>query len=152
MRVPQTDLIRQIAALIKPIGEESLTSLNKLGLISMRNFESIPKGRLIPLGNTINKISAQGFKFGALFSYTKLLNISHAYDLLLTEGIYPFHAYVDALAHKEKKSRAVENILANKGMIQAMRLAKRGAQERRGAPEGGRGDKDPYGHSRAGAR
>ena len=123
VRVPQTDLIRRIAVLIRPIGDESLASLNKLGLFSMKNFESVPKGRIIQLGHTIDKISAQGFKFGALYSYSKLLNISHAYDLLLTEGLYPFHAYMDALAHKEKRSRAVESILANKGAIEAMRLA-----------------------------
>jgi len=121
--VPQSELINSIAVLVKPIGEESLASLNKMGLFNISGFDSIPKGRLIRLGNEIRKISAQGFKFGAFFSYIKLLNISHAYDLLVSEGIYPFHSYMTSLAQKEKKSRAVENLLANKSMIEAMRIA-----------------------------
>jgi len=123
VRVQQTERIKQIAALLKPIAHESLRSLNKMGLFNVKDFESIPKGRLIALGDTISKISAQGFKFGALFSYVKLLNITHAYDLLVTEGIYPFHTYMMTLGAREKKSRAVENLLASKNMISAMQLA-----------------------------
>jgi Fanconi anemia group M protein len=123
VRVAQTERIREIAALLKPIAEESLKSLNGMGLMRMKSFESIPKGRLIALGNEINRISAQGYRFGAFFSYIKLLNTVHAYDLLLTEGIYPFHAYVTTLREREQKSRAVENLLMNKGMVRAMQLA-----------------------------
>jgi ERCC4-related helicase len=123
VRVPQTERIREIAALLKPIAEESLRSLNGMGLMRVKDFESIPKGRLIALGNEISRISAQGYRFGALFSYIKLLNTVHAYDLLLTEGIYPFHAYVTTLREREKKSRAVDNLLASKGMVRAMQLA-----------------------------
>ncbi len=123
VRVPQTDRIREIAALLKPLAEESLRSLNGMGLMRAKDFESIPKGRLIMLGNEINRISAQGYRFGAFFSYIKLLNTVHAYDLLLTEGIYPFHAYVTTLREREKKSRAVENLLASRGMVHAMQIA-----------------------------
>jgi Fanconi anemia group M protein len=123
VRVAQTDRIRAIAALLKPIAEESLRSLNGMGLMRAKGFESIPKGRLIALGNEINRISAQGYRFGAFFSYIKLLNTVHAYDLLLTEGIYPFHAYVTGLRERDKKSRAVDNLLSNKGMTHAMQLA-----------------------------
>ena len=123
VRVAQTERIKAIAALLKPIAEESLKSLNGMGLMKAKGFESIPKGRLIALGNEINKISAQGYRFGAFFSYIKLLNTVHAYDLLLTEGIYPFHAYVTTLREREKKSRAVENLLINRGMVRAMQLA-----------------------------
>jgi ERCC4-related helicase len=123
VRVPQTERIKQISALLKPIAEESLKSLNGMGLMRAKGFESIPKGRLIALGNEINKISAQGYRFGAFFSYIKLLNTVHAYDLLQTEGIYPFHAYVTTLREREKKSRAVDNLLANRSMVHAMQLA-----------------------------
>ncbi len=122
--VPQSQTIKGIASLLRPVGEESLASLNKMGLMNAKNFERIPRGVLIALGNSLKKISAPGFRFGAFYSYIRLLNVSHAYDLLLTEGIYPFTAYMDSLSEREKKSRAVENLLANKNMVQAVALAK----------------------------
>ncbi|MCL5239526.1 MAG: DEAD/DEAH box helicase [Candidatus Marsarchaeota archaeon] len=122
--VPQSSTIKSIAATLKPVGEESLASLNKMGLMNAKNFDRIPRGVLIALGNSLKKISAPGFRFGAFFSYVKLLNISHAYDLLMTEGIYPFSAYMDSLTAREEKSRAVENLLANKNVTHAMALAK----------------------------
>ncbi len=122
--VPQNQTIKQISSLLKPVGEESVKSLNNMGLMNAKDFERIPRGRLIALGNELSKIKAQGFKFGAFFSYIKLLNISHAYDLLQSEGIYPFSAYMESLNEREKKSRAVENLLANKNVIAATQLAK----------------------------
>ena len=122
--VPQSAAIKQISGLLKPVGEESLASLNKMGLMNAKNFDRIPRGVLIALGNSLKKINAPGFRFGAFFSYIRLLNVSHAYDLLQTEGIYPFSAYLDSLAAREKKSRAVENLLVNKNIREAMALAK----------------------------
>ena len=122
--VPQSTTIKSIGNLIKPVAEESLASLNKMGLMNAKNFERVPKGVLIALGNEIKKINAPGFRFGAFFSYIKLLNASHAYDLLTTEGIYPFSAYFDSLSEREEKSRAVENLLANNNVKEAVVMAK----------------------------
>lgn len=122
--VPQSDTIKRIGEILKPVAAESLASLNRMGLMNAKNFERIPKGVLIALGNEIKKISAPGFRFGAFHSYIKLLNITHAYDLLMTEGLYPFTAYFDSLSAREEKSRAVESILANKSVVHAIALAK----------------------------
>ena len=127
--VPQNPTIKQISALLKPVGDDSLKSLNNMGLMNAKDFDRVPKGKLIALGNELNKIKATGFKFGAFFSYIRLLNISHAYDLLQTEGVEPFLAYMDSLNEREKKSRAVEYILANGNVRQAIELAKK-AKER----------------------
>ena len=123
VEVEKSDAINRIGALLKPEIESSLEGLNRMGLINIRKFERIPKGRLIELGNMINKISARNFKFGALANYIKLLNLMHAYDLLETEGIAPFLSYFKGLAAREKKSRAVNSLLDNKNIIAAMQLA-----------------------------
>ena len=122
--VPQTETIKRIAALLRPVGDEALASLNKMGLIRAKSFDRIPRGVLVSLGNSLKKINAPGFRFGAFFSYIKLLNVSHAYDLLVTEGIYPFSAYISSLSEREKKSRAVESLVANKNIREAALLAK----------------------------
>ena len=123
VRVEQSARIREISSLLKPIGEESIRSLNRMGLLHAKGLESVPKGRLIALGREIDKISAQGYKFGALYSYIRLLNISHAHDLLVTQGIRPFYNYVESLKAREKRGRAVENLLSNKDFIHAVQLA-----------------------------
>ncbi len=124
VRVPQSETVKRISGLLKPVGDESLASLGRMGLLRARDFDRIPRGMLLRTGDEIKRIDAQGFRFGAFFSYIKLLNISHAYDLLQTEGLYPFISYMDSLEAREKKSRAVTSLLANQNVRQAVRVAK----------------------------
>ncbi len=118
--------IKEIAALLKPEINQSLEGLHKLGLFHFRNFESIPKGRLIELGNQIGRMASQSYKFAAMFNYSKLLNLTHAYDLLTIEGIYPFSAYLEGLYERQEKSRSLESLLKSPNMI-ASRAAAREA-------------------------
>ena len=127
-----SERIRQIAQLIRPIGEDSLKTLRNMGLLTFKSFDTIPKGRLIETGNMIGKISATGYRYGALYSYSRLLNTIHAYDLLTTEGLHPFIAYINSLKEREAKSKSVESFLGNKGMVSAVEMAEssiRGGEE-----------------------
>ncbi|MGC8710744.1 MAG: DEAD/DEAH box helicase [Candidatus Micrarchaeia archaeon] len=126
INVENSERIKNIAELLKPIIEESLLSLNRMGLTNFKRFENLPKGRLIEIGSEISKIEARNYKFGAMFSYIKLLNLVHAYDLVVTEGLYAFNSYFVGLANREKKSRAIENILNNGNVIIARRLSEEG--------------------------
>ncbi|MDE1860770.1 MAG: DEAD/DEAH box helicase [Candidatus Micrarchaeota archaeon] len=126
VHVVEVDLsqrIKEIANALRPEIEENVLGLNKLGLLSFYKFENIPKGRLIQIGDQISRLKAEGYKYAALFSYTKLLNLIHAYDLLTTEGIYPFHMYVESLYARENKSRSVESLLKSNAMLAARRMA-----------------------------
>ncbi len=111
--------IKQIASLLRPEINESLDGLHKLNLFHFKNFETIPKGRLIELGNQIGRMPNQNYKFAAMFSYSKLLNLMHAYDLLEVEGIYPFSKYLDSLYTRENKSRSLEHLLKSSNMTAA---------------------------------
>lgn len=124
--VEKSERINLIASYLRPLIEESLESLNKMGLVGFKKFENIPKGKLIELGNEINKIAAKNFRFGAMFSYIKLLNLLHMYDLLETEGLYAFSEYIKSLANREKKSRAIESLLNNRNIIIAKQLSDEG--------------------------
>ena len=123
MDIDLTDRIKEIAALLRPDIDASLASLNKMGFLHFKSFENIPRGRIIALGNEINKISSD-YKYAAIFSYVKLLNLSHAYDLLTVEGIQPFLEYMQSLQEREKKSKAVQGILNSTRVIAAMAAAK----------------------------
>ncbi len=123
MSVERTVRIEEIARRLRPEIERSLTTLNKMGFLHFKNFESIPKGRLLEAGSQINRIQNRSYRFGALFSYIKLLNLIHAYDLLLVEGIYPFFKYLESLEQREKKSRSVESLLKNSNIAEARRLS-----------------------------
>lgn len=115
--------IAEISRLLAPEAEASLRSLNKVGLLHFKNFDSIPKGRLLQVGTDIGKIQASNYRFAAIFAYVKLLNITHAYDLLRSEGFYPFNHYWETLEMREKKSRGLESVLANPNIKKARQLA-----------------------------
>jgi Fanconi anemia group M protein len=83
----------------------------------------MPKGELIRLGKEIDKIEAPNYKFGAIFSYVRLLNLTHAYDLIETEGIYPFVSYMHSLMKKEKVSKAVESLVKESAIAHSVQLA-----------------------------
>ena len=123
IRVERSRRIDEIAVKLKPEIERSLQSLNKMGFLHFSSFERIPKGRLIEAGSHINRIQERNYRYAALFSYIKLLNLMHAYDLLLVEGLYPFSKYFESLEQREKKSRSVESLLKNRDIAEARRLA-----------------------------
>ncbi len=123
VNVEVNDTIKDISALLAPEAETALRSLNKIGMLHFKNFDSIPKGRLLRTGDEISRIQATNYKFAAIYSYVKLLNITHAYDLLRSEGLYPFKVYFDSLEKREKKSRGLENLLASKSIQEARKIA-----------------------------
>lgn len=117
--VDLTPRIQEIAELLKPEIRSALTTINNMGFFHFKDFEYIPKGRLIDLGNQLNKIEATNYRMGAMVAYSKLINLMHSYDLLMTEGIYPFSMYVESLYAREKKSRSLESLLKTTSMLLA---------------------------------
>jgi Fanconi anemia group M protein len=109
---------------LRPLIERHLSNLYSKGLSPFRNFETMPKGRLLEIGNNISKISAPNYKFAALHSYVYVLNLVHAYDMLATEGIQPFLDYFASLESREKKSRAVQSILKEPSITESLSLAR----------------------------
>ena len=127
--VEKSPAMNSILNLLKPIIERHLNNLYSHGLSPFKNFETMPKGRLLQIGDSIRKIEAKNYKFMGIFDYVYVLNLVHAYDLLSSEGIYPFVAYMDTLEARVEKSRAVKNILSNESVVAAIKLA-RGALEK----------------------
>jgi Fanconi anemia group M protein len=120
--VDKSATMNSILSLLKPVIDRHLNSLYTHGLSPFRNFETLPKGRLLQIGDAIKKIQAANYKFMGIFDYVYVLNLTHAYDLLSSEGIFPFMSYMDGLVAREEKSRALKNILANESVIAAMKL------------------------------
>jgi Fanconi anemia group M protein len=123
VNVELSNRVREIANALKPEMDASLGTLNSMGLLRVRGLEYLPKGRLIALGDQISRIQADNYRMGAMFSYSKLLNLVHAQDLILTEGIYPFSSYIESLYAREKKSRSLESLLKGRGMLLARESA-----------------------------
>ncbi|MDE1865540.1 MAG: DEAD/DEAH box helicase [Candidatus Micrarchaeota archaeon] len=122
--VDKTPTMNGILNLLKPVIDRHLGSLYSHGLSPFRNFETMPKGRLLQIGDSIKKIQAANYKFMGIFDYVYVLNLSHAYDLLSSEGIFPFVNYMDSLESREEKSRVVKNILSNESVIAATKMAR----------------------------
>ncbi|MDE1768228.1 MAG: DEAD/DEAH box helicase family protein [Candidatus Micrarchaeota archaeon] len=123
INVELTTRIKEISALLKPEIESNLRTINNMGFLHFKDFEYIPKGRLIDLGNQLSKIQAQNYRLGAMFTYSKLINLMHSYDLLNTEGIYPFYTYIESLYNREKKSKSLESLLKSRPMLMAKSYA-----------------------------
>jgi Fanconi anemia group M protein len=122
--IEKTKEINEILSLLKPSIDMHLEILYKLGLSQYKYFEKMPKGRLLEMGNEIKKLHAKNYRFMAFFNYIYVLDLVHAYDLISTEGFYPFLNYIDSLKSREKKSRVINNILSNKNVIFAESIAK----------------------------
>ncbi len=123
INVELSDRIKEISRALRPIIEDSLSALNRMGVFHFKRFDMIPKGRLIQLGDHIQKIKTENYRFAAGFNYVRLLNMTHAYDLLTSEGIYPFLNYIDGLYKRENKSKALENLLKNPNLVAARKMA-----------------------------
>lgn len=123
LRVDLTARIREISELLKPEIQAALKAINNMGFFHFSDFEHIPKGRLIDLGNQLGKIEAMNYRLGAMFVYSKLINLTHAYDLLTTEGIYPFNSYIESLYARDKKSKSLESLLKTKSVLAAREIS-----------------------------
>lgn len=116
--------VDEVRGLLKPLIEEHMRNLYSHGLSPFKDFETMPKGRLLAIGDSIRKIQAQNYKFMGLYNYVYVLNLTHAYDLVSTEGLYPFLHYMDSLEKRETKSRTVKNLLLNKSVVSAVKIAR----------------------------
>jgi ERCC4-related helicase len=124
LTVEKNRAIDAVLANLKPVIEEHLSNLYSHGLSPFKDFQSMPKGRLLQIGDAIRRIEARNYRFMGIFNYVYVLNLAHAYDLASTEGLYPFVHYMESLEKREKKSRVVNSILANKFVVSATKVAR----------------------------
>ncbi len=116
--------INAIMSTLKPAIDEHLGNLYSRGMSPFKNFDNMSKRRILEIGDNIGKIQAANYKFSLLFDYTYLLNLAHAYDLVSTEGLYPFIHYLDSLEARESKSRGVKSLLSSTAVRSALNMAK----------------------------
>ena len=122
--VDKSPAIESALRAISPVINEHLLRLYQKGLSYSPRFDRLPKGRILEIGEHINKLQAKNYKFAAMLDFVYVLNLAHAHDLLSSEGLFPFADYFDALEKREKRSRAVNSILANEGVVSAIRIVK----------------------------
>lgn len=122
--VSKGPIVESIASLIKPVIDQHLERLFKMGISGFRHFEHMPKSKLLEIGRNIDGIEAKNYKFAALFDYVFVLDLAHAYDLVCSEGLYPFLRYFESLDERETKSNSVKKILANEEVVKALNIAK----------------------------
>jgi Fanconi anemia group M protein len=122
--VQKDALMTEMLSSLKAIIDEHLSKLNKHGLSQFSSYDNVPKGRILQIGDNISKLQSSNYKYMAMFNYVYLLNLSHAYDLLSTEGFYSFYSYMDSLKQRDVKSRALLSILGNETVIKLMERAK----------------------------
>ncbi|MDE1810863.1 MAG: DEAD/DEAH box helicase, partial [Candidatus Micrarchaeota archaeon] len=116
--------VEAIMGMLRPVMDEHLSKLYSFGLSPFKKSDGLSKSRILEIGRGIDKLEAKNYKYIALLHYVYILHLSHAFDLVSTEGLYPFKSYMDGLDAKPEKSRALNSILANGGVNAARILAK----------------------------
>ncbi len=122
--VEKNKAMEAILLSLKSLLDEHIAKLYQYGLSPFRSYDNMPKGRIIQIGASIDRLQTSNYKYMAMYNYVFLLHLSHAYDLLATEGFYPFVSYMEQLKGKEKKSRSLQSILNNVSVINALMSAK----------------------------
>ncbi|MCL5102232.1 MAG: DEAD/DEAH box helicase, partial [Candidatus Marsarchaeota archaeon] len=120
--VENSSTVKTIAAMLKVPINQHLRRLYEIGLSPSPDFEKMPKKRLLMMGDHIKRLSSSNYKFAAIFHYVYVLDLLHAYDLVLTEGLYPFVNYIEGLQNRDKKSKAVDNVLKNAQLVSAVAI------------------------------
>ncbi|MCL4379066.1 MAG: DEAD/DEAH box helicase [Candidatus Marsarchaeota archaeon] len=120
IHVEKEQTMDKILSALKLVIDEHLGKLYQHGLSPFQRYENMGKSKILMIGAAIDKLQSSNYKFMAMYNYVYLLNLSHAYDLLATEGFYPFIHYLDSLKAREKKSRAVQSILNNETVVKAL--------------------------------
>lgn len=116
--------VNAVLGKLKPVIEEHMSNLYSHGLSPFKDFEKMPKGRLLEIGNNIRRIEAQNYRFMGMYNYIFVLNLGHAYDLASTEGLEPFVNYMEALGKREPLGRTIKSIISNKSVIESIKIAK----------------------------
>ncbi|MBS3142131.1 DEAD/DEAH box helicase [Candidatus Woesearchaeota archaeon] len=112
----------EIRALLKAFIQDRTKRLKGVGI----RLEGTSKREILNLQSHIRAQLAQGEKDTTLWSAISLLaeiiKISHALDLLETQGVIPLYRYMEGLAHEAGSStvKAVKNIAADPGFKGAL--------------------------------
>ena len=124
IHVDKEQTMDRILSSLKLLIDDHLGKLYRHGLSPFQRYENMGKSKILMIGSSIDRLQSSNYKFMAMYNYVYLLNLSHAYDLLATEGFYPFLHYFGTLKSREKKSRALQSILNNEIVIKALIDAK----------------------------
>ena len=117
---PEMDEVRK---LLEVAIDERLEVMRKFGWINAKSFRSLGKKLLLLARSKIER-SSGGVKYMGLSQYAALMNLTHAHELLETEGASTFLEFFKRMEAREQKSRAVVRILKDYRVVQALEKAR----------------------------
>jgi ERCC4-related helicase len=96
VKVPMDINLRNIQKPLYELYLEKLRKLNKLGILTYKNPESLSKKDILGARATIQKrFQRKPFVFATYNNHTVLLHIYHCLELIETQGIESFLKYID---------------------------------------------------------
>lgn len=117
---PEMDDVRK---LLEDAIDERLEVMRKFGWIHAKSFRSLSKKLLLLARSKIER-SSGGIKYMGLSQYAALMNLTHAHELLETQGASTFLEFFKRMEGREQKSRAVVRILRDYRILQALEKAR----------------------------
>ncbi len=113
----------EVRKLLEDAMEDRLEVMRKFGWINAKSFRSLGKKVLLLARSKIERTSG-GVKYMGLSQYAALMNLTHAHELLETEGASTFLEFFKRMEAREQKSRAVVRILKDYRVVQALEKAR----------------------------
>jgi Fanconi anemia group M protein len=111
----------EVRKLLEVAIEEKMEILRKFNWISA-NFRSLSKRVLMQVREKIER-SSGGVKYMGLSQYAALMNLTHAHELLETQGASTFLEFFKRMEAREQKSKAVIRILKDERIKLALQKA-----------------------------
>jgi len=110
------DLPPQLVTLcerLRHLLSEALQELKDYGFFPSADLKKANKSTLLALRGPILAQTPNAIAYKALSSQARALNIVHAIDLLESQGVAAFVDFLDGMQTRDKKSKAVQKLLAD---------------------------------------
>jgi Fanconi anemia group M protein len=109
---------------LEEVFSERLGPLQKMRLVQTTS-PRLPRRALVEAGRRLVAMpDSNKLKFVMLSHYSTAMNLSHALELLETQGLSAFLSFMDKLSAREEKSKAVRRILEDARIQKLVRLAR----------------------------
>ena len=137
--VDKTPTMNAILNLLKPVIARHLNSLYTHGLSPFKDFETLPKGRLLQIGDAIKRIQAANYKFMGIFDYVYVLTLCPCLRPPQQRGHLPVCQLYGGAGKQGGEEQGPQEHTRQRVSYRRHKARQGGVGEGRGAPEGGPG-------------
>jgi Fanconi anemia group M protein len=106
--------LKELRVLLEEILREPLRALRDQGFLQTAALNRVNKRDLLMLRSKILAVTREDTRaYSALSALAKSLNLVHAIDLLESQGVDALKSFIEGLAERKSKTKAVQSLIAD---------------------------------------